>query len=47
MDVMLSNNRIKNGLILNLSSVSGPVSDSMLLMDPLEKPFFSKLLEFI
>ena len=43
-DVILSNNRIKSGLILNLSCVSGSVLDSMLLMDRLEKPFFSKLL---
>jgi len=38
-DVILSNNRIKSGLILNLSCVSGSVLDSMLLMDRLEKPF--------
>jgi hypothetical protein len=37
--VILSNNRIESGLILNLSCVPGSVLDSMLLMDPLEKPF--------
>jgi hypothetical protein len=37
--VILSNNPIKSGLILNLSFVSGSVLDSMLLIDPLEKPF--------
>jgi hypothetical protein len=38
-DVILSNNRIKSGLILNPAFVSGSVLDSMLLMGPLEKPF--------
>jgi hypothetical protein len=30
---------LQRGLILNLSCVSGSVLDSMLLIDPLEKPF--------
>jgi hypothetical protein len=38
-DVILSNNRIKSGLILNLSCVSGSVLDSMLLMDPSKNLF--------
>ena len=37
--MIFSNNRIESGLILNLSCVPGSVLDSMLLMDPLEKPF--------
>jgi len=35
----LRNNRIKSGCILNLSYVLGSVLESMLLVDPLEKPF--------
>jgi hypothetical protein len=34
----LSNNRIKSDLVLNLSSVSGSVLESMLLVGPFEKP---------
>lgn len=41
-DVIFSNNRIKSGLTLNLSCVSGSVLASMLLMEPLEKPFSAK-----
>ena len=38
-DVILSNNRIKSDPVLNLSSVSGSVLESMLLVGPFEKPF--------
>ena len=38
-DAVMSNNRIKSDLGLNLSCVSSPIVESMLLRDPLQKPF--------
>jgi hypothetical protein len=35
----LSNNRIKNNPVSNLSCGSGSILESMLLLGPLEKPF--------
>ncbi len=43
--MILSNNRIESGLILNLSCVPGSVLDFNVAHGPPRKTFFSKLLE--